>query len=571
MLARSLALVLHSACLAGPALGVTLTLNDGRVLSGKIVEIAGVADDPNSPKPLAGEVKVTPILLVDDGLRRTYFAKSDIKSPPIPEDGREVKLRPWQNVAESGGGLVSVGPALAIEPWDVYGRRTFHMQTPDGPLSIIQGITEITPRFVRVQGLTGPRRPIQWDMRLATSSIPPDKLSAILHQAIDSTDYEARLQVVQLYLQAERYPEAAQELAQVEVDFPDRTELADNLRQLRQLSAGSILRELQLLRESGRQALVQQLLPRFPAEGVAGETLQQVREMMDEYEQLAARKQLFLMRLDEEIGNISDPVHTELARRVETKIKAELTYNTLDRTASFLQLADDNSISAESKVALALSGWLLGSTEAIDNFAVASSLTQVRDLVLEYLREGQAVRRAQLLANIRDLEGGTVERVAQILKLVKPPEAVPEGSEQGPRCYHIDVELSGVSTPVDYLVQLPPEYDPLKLYPTIVTLNGQGATPELQLDYWAGGPNPSRGRTGQAMRHGYIVVAIDWLEPHQLTYNYTLREHEAVFATLRDVLRRFSVDSDQVFLTGHGIGGDAAWDIGLATPRQLSA
>ena len=34
----------------------------------------------------------------------------------------------------------------------------------------------------------------------------------------------------------------------------------------------------------------------------------------------------------------------------------------------------------------------------------------------------------------------------------------------------------------------------------------------------------------------------------------------------RDACRRFAVDTDRVFLTGHAIGGDAAWDIGLAHP-----
>ncbi len=559
-------LILIAAGIAAPVWSATVRLNDGRELTGKIVKIAGVADDPNDARPLAGEVKVSPILLVDDGLRRTYVANVDVKEVVPGDEGRQVKIRPWQNVADNGGGMLSVGPSLAIEPWDVFGRRTFHMQTPDGPLSIIQGISEITPRYVRVQGLNGARRPIQWDMRLATSAVPPDQLAAILHQAVDAQDYEARLQIVQLYLQAERYPEAAKELAEVQADFPERKELVDNLRQLRQLSARSILNEIEVRRNAGQHTLVQNLLPRFPADDVAGETLQQVREVLAEYSQLDARKQHFLTLLDAVIGKVNDPVHRELARAFETEVEAELTYNTLDRTASFLQLADDQSLQPESKVALAMSGWLLGSTDAIDNFAVASSLMQIRNLVLEFLREDQAVRRAQLLADIRDLEGGTPERVAQILKLVQPPEEVPEGSERGPRFYEIGIELSAPSGPVRYLVQLPPDYDPLRTYPTIVALNGHGFRPELQLDYWAGGPHPTRGRSGQAMRHGYIVVAVDWLEPHQATYNYSLREHQAVLGALRDAMRRFSVDTDRVFLTGHGIGGDAVWDIGIAHP-----
>ncbi|WP_197529006.1 carboxylesterase family protein [Aeoliella mucimassa] len=549
------------------AQGATVRLNDGRVLKGKVITLSGVADDPNSTDPKAGEVKVAPILLVDDGLRRTYVGKAiDVKEVIEGDDARVVRLRPWQNVAEHGGGMMSVGPSLAIEPWDKFGRRRFVMQAPDGPLSIIQGMTEITPDYVRVEGLTGARRPIQWDMRLATSSIPRDQLSAILHQLIKDDDYEGRLQIVQLYLQSERYVEAADELDKVGKDFPDREELGDNLRQLRQLSARSILREIELRQSVGQHTLVKKLLPRFPSEDVAGETLQQVREILTEYDQLEARKQLFFSKLSGEIEKLADASHQQLGKQLLEEVKTDLTYDTLNRTASFMQLVDDEAMTAERKVALAMSGWLLGSTQALDNFGVAASLMQVRNKVVEYLREDQAARRAQILHDINELEGGTPERVAEILKLIKPPEPLPEDAKKGIRFFDMHLELPAPSGPARYLVQLPPDYDPLRHYPTILTLNGHGYRPELQLDYWAGGPHPTQGRIGQAMRHGYIVIAVDWLEPHQAEYNYSLREHQAVLGSLRDAMRRFSIDTDRVFLTGHGIGGDAAWDIGLAHP-----
>jgi predicted esterase len=120
---------------------------------------------------------------------------------------------------------------------------------------------------------------------------------------------------------------------------------------------------------------------------------------------------------------------------------------------------------------------------------------------------------------------------------------------------------------VRYWIQLPPEYDPYRRYPCVVTLSGAATTPLQQIDWWAGGYQPAAGtRFGQATRHGYIVLAPQWLRPHQHQYEYSAREHAAVLAPLRDACKRFAIDTDRVFLSGHSIGGDAAWDIGLAHP-----
>ena len=116
-------------------------------------------------------------------------------------------------------------------------------------------------------------------------------------------------------------------------------------------------------------------------------------------------------------------------------------------------------------------------------------------------------------------------------------------------------------------MQLPPEYDPLRRYPMIVSLHGVGHDPELQIDWWAGDPLPEgRGRRGQAGRHGYIVIAPLWTVEHQKNYEGSVREHAVVLGCVRDACRRFAVDTDRVFLSGHSSGGDAAWDIGVSHP-----
>jgi predicted esterase len=120
---------------------------------------------------------------------------------------------------------------------------------------------------------------------------------------------------------------------------------------------------------------------------------------------------------------------------------------------------------------------------------------------------------------------------------------------------------------INYLVQVPPEYNPYRRYPAIVTLNAGGTTPEKQIDWWAGeSSEKAKARLGQATRQGYIVIAPAWTKEHQRSYEYSAREHAAVLFSLRDACRRFSIDTDKVFLSGHSIGGDAAWDIGLSHP-----
>jgi len=98
----------------------------------------------------------------------------------------------------------------------------------------------------------------------------------------------------------------------------------------------------------------------------------------------------------------------------------------------------------------------------------------------------------------------------------------------------------------------PPEYNPYRRYPMVVTLNGGGTTAEQQIDWWAGSWGKN-GREGQAARRGYIVLAPEWTAEHQEKYDYSAHEHAIVLACFRDACRRFAVDTDRVFLSGHDI------------------
>lgn len=546
----------------------TLLLKDGRTLEGKFVEVTSVAENPASPKVTAGEVATTPIIALNDGLRRVFMHYSQIQQVLDEPTGRDVKIRIWQDVAERGGGVGRIGRADRVTPFDEFGRRIYEMQSKEGLLSVVQGITEVTPVYTRVQGVMGAPRPIVWDMRIATSSIPRETLSKILTTAIRDDDIDARLEVVRLYLQSERYRDAGQELEQIIDDFPERKDLEQQLRQLRQLGARLILKEIRLRAAAGQHALARSLLTQFPSDGIPGETLAEVRELLDQYEIRDARRAKTLGNLKEEIAKIEDANGRALAQAIAKEIEQNVNEDTIKRLASFERLADDASMTAEQKVALAISGWLVGANDATDNLQVALSLAEVRDRVVAYLRGANSGARPEQLSGLMSMEGATVERIAQILKLMRPPVDAPKDSLRGPGLHEVVVPGIVGADDVRYLIQLPPEYDPLRHYPTIVALGDAGVSPELMIDYWAGAPDPNNGdqRRGQAARHGVIVIAVDWQEPHQLSYGYTAREHHAALASLRDACRRFAIDTDRVFLTGHGSGGDAAWDIAISHP-----
>jgi pimeloyl-ACP methyl ester carboxylesterase len=569
MFAVMLVVVCIPASRAGAA---TLLLKDGRSLEGRYAEVASVAENPLAPKTQAGEVPLTPLIVVDDGLRRTYIHTSQVSEVLDQNLGQQVRINLWQPVAERGGAVGRIGEATSIMPFDEYGRRIYEMRSTEGPLAVVQGITQITPLYTKVEGLTGGPRPIVWDMRIATSSIPRDTLRRVLAAAVKPDDLEGRLQIVRLYATSERYRDAGAELEQIVKDFPERKDLQKVTGDLRQLGARLILKEIKLRAAAGQRQLARGLLAQFPTEGVTGETLVEVRELLDKYALEDQHRQRVITQLQEQVGKIGDDNSRRLAQLVAEEIAKETNEDTIQRLASFERLVDDAALSAEKKVALAISGWLVGANQATDNFDMALTLAGVRDRLLAYLREPLAENRSILATELADTEAASVERVAQILKLMKPPIDTPKSAEPRraypPRMFALTVRGLPGESDSRYFVQLPPEYDPLRHYPTIVALPDVSATPEQMLDYWAGPVSKEMGaeRLGQATRHGYITIAVDWREPHQTSYNYTAREHHAVLGALRDACRRFAIDTDRVYLTGHGTGGDAAWDIALAHP-----
>lgn len=623
------------------------TLANGMRVEGKIGKVASVAERSLAPGGGGGNVDVKQIVIVDDDLRRVFFSSYQAKAiePGAPAANERIKIE--QRVASGGRRIGAVGPIVAVQPFDAFGRRIFVMAGPKGNIEVIQGVTEITPTFTKVEGLVCDNAYI-WDMRIATSSIPRDTLSKILLNHLDRKNADDRLRVVRLYIQSERYQDARQELESVLRDFPDLVELKKQIASLRQFGARRLIKEIEQRKAAGQHQLAMNMLSNFPSEGVAGETLLQVRDLLAEYAQLKKRGEQAVSLLDSHLAELKDESLPERLGPIIKEIKAELNIHTLDRLDDYLRLADDSSRKPDQKLALAISGWLMGSGAGIENLNTAVALVEVRDLVAAYLRAVRPHEREDILQRLKSMEGAEPRYVARILALLTPPlppeaptpadkgenapaeEAGAEaplaapGKEQTPEAAELlglpgppgeegknrkadekDEAAAGAARPeagrpekaaagagapqndaaqppgyyrlmtpgltgepdVVYHVQTPPEYHAARRYPCVITLHGSGSKPLQQLSWWAGDFDPKSGlRLGQASRQGYIVIAPEWARPSQTKYEYTAREHSAVLYALRDACRRFSIDTDRVFLSGHSMGGDAAWDIGLAHP-----
>lgn len=550
---------------AAASWGIEVVLKDGRVLQGKRGLVGGMTEIPLA-NPVDGPGAVPVIEFLDDELRRTFFSMYQVlqrrpeQTPEVPE---KFVLR--QRVLRGGQTIKMVGPLLNVQPFDPFGRRTVTMVTVRGEVPIVQGITELTPSYAKVEGITH-----VWDMRLATSSIPHEELARILKNLYPQPTLDDIKRIARFYLQCERYEEAAKELetflAEHAQDAEAQKQLAPSLEAIRQLGAKRLLGELMLRRAAGQHRFVLEMLKKFPGEKATGDTLQSVREAVRQYETDEAARTKIIAHMQALLKQIGDAALRERAEPIVSEIASELNANTLDRMAAFREMAEDTGLSASDRLALAISGWLVGSQGAVPRLSTALSLVEVRRRILEYFHKPDKLARDALLVGFRSEEGASPALVARVLAHMKPPLAEAPPDDPATPCV---LEVPGVnskSPPVRSLVQLPPEYDPHRRYPAILTLHGAGYGPEHQIDWWAGPRTQQGWRAGQASRHGYIVIAPAWTLEHQKQYQYSAREHAAVLDTLRAACQRFSIDTDRVFLTGHSMGGDAAWDIGLAHP-----
>ena len=542
-----------------------VTLKNGMRLQGTPGKIASVRKDPLKARGIGGEIKHKLVNLVDNGMTRTFFSEYQRQSmvASAPSSTEVIKIE--QNTAAGRRSIASFGSIIKVTRFDRYGHRRLLMNTARGPVTVIQGITQITPTYTKVEGIAV-KEDYKCEMRIATSSIPRETLSLIIMRNMDLNDPTDRWRLVRFYMQCRRYQDALIELEAAMEDFPNLAKFKDPVKALYQRIAQDLLDEIKLRRDAGQHQRVVSWLQSFPTKGVAGEILGEVQEILAEYQRKFDQANKVFSTLEKYTGTLNQDLQTKLAPILE-EIKSNVKIHTLNRFADYLQFVDSKTLKPQQKVALGVSGWFLGSGEGTQNLAVAVSLYKVREIVREYMNTELQHERDALIKKLEALEGSSPEYLARLIAHMAPTKVTESQEVKVPGMLELKVPGLGADAEFHYTVQLPLGYHPHRRYPCIVTLNGAGTTPHQQIDWWAGGYSSTKGmRLGQATRRGYIVIAPHWTKQHQSKYGYSAREHAAILYSLQDACRRFSINTDKVFLTGHSIGGDAAWDIGLAHP-----
>ena len=535
--------------------GGDVILKNGMILRGRPVLIPKLLSSPQSN---AGPVPNYPILLVANDLARYFVPRLQVESWKEGVDIEELETFRFQTIPMSKTvALGRLGAVLATTPFDPFGHRSITLQTPMGPLNVFQGITKLNANYAKIVGLN-----VDWETAMATSSIPPDIVEAILKKAIKPHNTDQRLAVVRFLVEAQRFKSAFRELEEIEQEFPELKAKCEEVRaNLTQAQATTILEELKLRQRAGQYLLAQRFAQQFPTKGVSGAILQDVREFISAFEEQKEQAEMAVASMGELQAQLKDskleaevaPLRAEIAERIHPA--------NLDRLEAYLKLSADPKLLPADKLGLALSGWAVGSNNAVPDIQQALNLWKARYLLRTYMRTSHddTLMRDSLRTKLNDVEGVGPKSIAQMLPLLPPFMETPPAPGTVER---IQVSSPTEKPAVAYQVMLPLEYHPDRAYPVIISMHDLNHGPEQMIQYWGG----TTETPGQAQRHGYIVIAPEWLDPRDRAYSFKSDVHKIVLESLYDARRRFNIDSDRIFLAGHGLGGDAAYDLAFAHP-----
>jgi hypothetical protein len=564
------------ACAALPARADLIFFKDGFVVQGQVRRESVAEFDPQSK-----EMFTMPkgFIFIADGPRRIFFSPTQVRIAEKLPAPVEVKMEVGRTVLLlRPGEMPPILEMIDSPEWNSNWERTVTVRTLRGPFQVKQIMAELTSTYFRGDAT----EKVVWHAGYLTKELSPESLQAAVeanHALKDSTPRKdgkpadekdilaRRLRKIDFYGQSGFLDLAAKEIDRLDLDYPSARDRVESARRaLVKLRSRDQLEVIKRRQRGGQYEGVRKALADFPEKDVPESILAEVREMRSHESRPteAVKEADALLASLERL--VRDPAHRLLATAA-ADIRKELHPDTVNRLEAFVGQARQaerqraagkkTKKTPEELISLAVTGWLLGSSSSESRPEAALNLWKTRQMVLAYLQEEDAGARQELLANYQKTVTPRVEpdEIAQLISTL-PPVTPAKETDTEPV-----MRLAPAGRkPVQYHVQLPPEYSPNRPYPVLVALHEGGEKATNMLERWR----------SAAADNGIIVVAPEWEQGNAGVYTYSEAEHQAVLAALRDVKRSYQVDSDRVFLFGLGEGGRLAIDIGFAHPGEFA-
>lgn len=577
----------------------TIYFKDGFSIRGYVKQEGTTVLDRTGDKPVIEWIP-RGFIYIDDGARNIIFNPLQVSEGGVIPEKPETDWDVTYDIKQTYVGANRVPPILGISettPWDDKWIRKIKFKSivqgryQDYP-AIPQHLFKLTPEYARADSAS---IHYNWSAYYLTRELGPDQVRALFGQHKDLKEarelapaevVNRRFRLFHFFVAAGWLDEAEYDLNRILNDFPDQKDKVEEARKvLQRLQALQLYDELKLAHHAGQHQEVLRKLPKFPDSGLPDKMHADIRTLQSAYDKAQEDLKLARRYLTELPGQVSSPHQKQFFQEATAAIRAELHLDDFLRPAAdprwkprndgvagrldaFLTQARQAErqqkqtgkpeMTPAQLLALAVSGWLLGSQTVVSRPEVAEQLWLARQLVLEHHRTADYTTRKAILEKWQKAQSQrnpsvTVEEFAQMLPYLPPPDppkefilSPVEHTAQSPR----------LNRGVSYWAQLPPEYHPGRAYPVLIVLHDSGETAKEVIYRW----------NTQAARNGFIVAAPQCRHTLDIPYGYTEDEHAAVLDLLRDLRRHYQIDSDRVFLTGKGNGGNMAYDVAMSHP-----
>jgi pimeloyl-ACP methyl ester carboxylesterase len=471
----------------------------------------------------------------------------DVKPPIAFKMPQPVPLKPPRPLNPLAG-------YSKVEPFDEFGRRAVVVVSETGKtVGLIQAIHAIFPTHVETDVVEGSFR-----STASLSTIPGAMLRKILRRCIDPKKEQERIRVVEFLLQAERFEEANQEIAELKRE---------------NFSAGAV----ETLTTKLARTIADLLLIRLERSAANGD-VQRCREIAAEIRKQAGAEQLarletVMSRLNKDAEEIAKAkriianaamasashVRAEDVNTAAKAVDSALVPSTLDRLRPLLFLAEKGNAKPEDLLAIAISGWCAGPELAQPDLERAADLWRARQLLLDAI-EGDEIAFQDRLRRLLSapLEGRPKLKPDLLAKMIA---YLPGPLADRPIGAVSQVKTAGRQvSEIDYLVFLPPGYHPNRRWPALIALHDQNADPQKEISAWR----------GSASEFGFVVCCPVWRKDARTNWGFDVEDHVRLEEIVVDFRRRFAIDGDRLILAGRGTGGDVAWDFACGHPDDFA-